>query len=346
MKKIKVFLGGITNVPNAQNYNCLSLSKLLDRDRFKVYSLLSSSHENNLPDDVDFISLPEPNRFFKYFGFLWGIFKADVCYLPRTDCFKWNQFWVKLFRKKSFRTIESIITPESLSDNNVRRCVEHYKETENLYPITKFMKEYNEINNKIKCSDDVLYLGVNLDPNRVLNHRTSIHKVVLIGNDLIRKGVYDYLLLSKSFPMIEFHIIGSGNGKINLNEILNSNHYSNVIYHGILPMNEVKTLIPKFDLMILPSHQEGFPKVILEFASYGIPSLVYSTYGANEWIDDGVDGYIVNDFFSMEKKLSEVILNSKSKKLDSRKVEELALRFSWESKVSSWEKIITEVYEN
>ena len=40
MKKIKIFLGAFVNYQAAQNINCRSLSKHLDKDKFEVYHRL------------------------------------------------------------------------------------------------------------------------------------------------------------------------------------------------------------------------------------------------------------------------------------------------------------------
>ena len=39
----------------------------------------------------------------------------------------------------------------------------------------------------------------------------------MIGNDLVRKGIYDYFKIAAQFPEIAFYIAGSGNGKIDVN---------------------------------------------------------------------------------------------------------------------------------
>ena len=48
-----------------------------------------------------------------------------------------------------------------------------------------------------------------------------------------------------------------------------------------------KQILKTVDLHILPSRNEGFPKVVLECAAAGIPSLLFSDYGAKEWMEGG-----------------------------------------------------------
>ena len=61
-------------------------------------------------------------------------------------------------------------------------------------------------------------------------------------------------------------------------------------------MKRYQTKVEKMDLLFLPSKSEGFPKVILEVAACGIPSMVYSDYGAKEWMKHMQDGFIIANF--------------------------------------------------
>ena len=42
MKKIRIFLGGYVNYPNAQNINCDYIAKYLSKDKFEVHTMYSS----------------------------------------------------------------------------------------------------------------------------------------------------------------------------------------------------------------------------------------------------------------------------------------------------------------
>ena len=38
-KRIKIFLGGYVNFPNAQNVNCDNIAKYLDKSKFEVHTM-------------------------------------------------------------------------------------------------------------------------------------------------------------------------------------------------------------------------------------------------------------------------------------------------------------------
>ena len=66
-------------------------------------------------------------------------------------------------------------------------------------------------------------------------------------------------------------------------------------------IDEINIIFEQSDLMFLPSKSEGFPKVILETASAGIPSIVYNTYGASDWMENKKNGFIVTDLDEVKR---------------------------------------------
>lgn len=41
-KKIKIFLGGYVNFPNAQNVNCDNIARYLDKEKFEVHTMYTN----------------------------------------------------------------------------------------------------------------------------------------------------------------------------------------------------------------------------------------------------------------------------------------------------------------
>jgi len=103
-------------------------------------------------------------------------------------------------------------------------------------------------------------------------------------------------------------------------------------------------MFQKSDLMFLPAKSEGFPKVILEAASTGIPSLVYNTYGASNWMKNRVNGFVINDFNAVKGVVNELLNNSKLLQSISEKTIELANGYNWENIIKDWEKVIVNLY--
>lgn len=346
MKKIKLFVGGVVNVSNAQNINCRSIINYIDKSKFELYTLQSSRFEVLDNIEAKYVVISEPIKIFKYLAFLWGIIKADVCYFPKTECMTWNFIFCKLLNKKYFRTIETIFDyrlEKSLADSNRQYVIEDYKKSNNLFSITSYMKTYNYKHHGIESKKEILYLGVDdgIDSFNV-NIVKNIKNVIIIGHDLKRKGLEDFLELSKLYGDICFHVVGG-------NSIFDSrikNEHENVIFHGTLERKVIHKLLNDIDVLILPSHSEGFPKVILECAARGVPSLIYSSYGANEWIDSDHNGFICDsknelfDKFKQIKRKPELIENVKSN------LQDLVLKFQWSKQISNWEAVIKTIYNS
>jgi glycosyltransferase involved in cell wall biosynthesis len=352
MGKIKIFLGGYINKTNAQNLNCLALSKYLNKEKFDIYtlSIYSGNMEIAKREGVDVFHCYYPHRIVKYIAYLWGIWNCDIAYLPKGENWKWNKFLLWLFCKKSISTVESIIDDIAMKSlirryGNMKNVQAYFKGFDRLYSITGFMAKYNFERWGIKTEEDLLYLGSDIET--FINKQKSIsylNEVVLVGNDLVRKGFDEYVTLANIFPDLTFHIVGTGNGKIDVVRELGNRELSNVIFHGGMQPEQLVRLLQKIDLHILPSRLEGFPKVILETAAAGIPSLLYSDYGAHEWISDRENGFIVNTFDEMQNVIQELLENTKLLQHVSKNSLQLAQKFDWKSRVKEWEKQIETLY--
>ena len=188
------------------------------------------------------------------------------------------------------------------------------------------------INSKFEKS--ILPLGVetNLFTKR---KKEKLNSAIIIANNLFYKGWDIYLKLAKKFPSISFHVVGSGNKIHNLKE--DCKDLNNVIFHGTLNHKELDLLFEKIDLHILPSRSEGFPKVILECASAGVPSLVFSDYGANDWLKAG---FVVDTIKEMENKISYLINNPEKLSLESQKSITFSQEYDWKKIIKKWDLVI------
>ena len=94
------------------------------------------------------------------------------------------------------------------------------------------------------------------------------------------------------------------------------------------------------DLLFLPSKSEGFPKVILEVAACGIPSMVYSDYGANEWMKHMQDGFIIENFDDAIKNIKKLQVDNILIQKTSKGAFEMAKRFDWKIIIKQWDEVI------
>lgn len=353
MQKIKLFLGGYVDFLNAQNINCRALSEHLDKDKFEIMTMRFCEDMANAKDfvpttGVKYLRLHHPVRFDVYRIYAQGIAWADVAYLPKGDIDDFCRGWAKICGTKLFTTLEGILDETLLSRQpNPVKYVEHFRKHEpRLYSITKYIAKVEKQIHDLNCCDTILYLGTEV--KNFLNPHTpseGLRNVVFVGNDMIRKNVKEYLAMAKIFPDVTFNVIGGNDlGDCTLEEYIRQDSMTNVIYHGRLDHASMARVLSTMDIMFFSSRSEGFPKVHLETACAGVPTICYSDYGASEWITSGKDGYVVDTFDEAVAVLQDLQQHPEKLQELSHNAVELGKRFDWSVLVKEWERVITDIY--
>ena len=355
-KKIKIFLGGYPNFLNAQNINCRALSEHLDKNRFQVSTMLfpfQNANDFERVEGVEYIRLHRPVRLFRYLAYLKGIAQADIAFLPKGEIDGYCRTVAKLFNTKVFTTLEGVIDDDSLgylcnSAEERKKYIDHFRQYEpNLYSITKFLADVTAQQRGFRFADRILYLGVEsanfVKPQRKEKQLTDI---IFIGNlPYPRKNIHDFLDVAALCPDITFHMVGGNQLKdCTVEEYIKKNQLPNLVYHGHLDHSRLSALLANIDLMYFPSRSEGFPKVHLETACAGVPTLCYGDYGAAEWIKSGVNGIIVDNKEQALVVINELRANPAKLKQLSDNAIELGKSFDWGRLVGAWETEIEKMY--
>ena len=63
--------------------------------------------------------------------------------------------------------------------------------------------------------------------------------------------------------------------------------------HYLGHINDLSDVYDALDVLVLPSHREGLPTVVLEASAHGVPCIVSDATGACEPVDDGITGIVV-----------------------------------------------------
>ena len=338
-EKIKIFLGGYLNYTNAQNLNCLALAKYLDSNMFKTYAL-SVYFSPKINSQAIMFNCFYPFKISSMLGFLWGVLKCDVIYLPKHHSTpRFALILSNLLGKKTFTTIEANMCDTRKERNMIRafgsedKLINYFSYFNNIFPITKYILDNSICGVHLKRK--VLFLGVDID-NFVPLLKDNLQNIVFIGSLVNGKGTHEFIQLARVFNKLKFHLIGEGPLRKELENISSRN----VIFHGFLANDQLKNVLIDMDLHLLLSRNEGFPKVILETAASGIPSVVYSDYGAEEWFSNGENGFVVDDI----KEVIEIIKQIENDNILLSEISEKAINFSklfnWKLIVKDWQKII------
>ena len=107
---------------------------------------------------------------------------------------------------------------------------------------------------------------------------------------------------------MKFEIYGPDSGELELvqNEIQTRNLKGILEYRGALPPDQVKDVLNRIDLLVLPSVNEPFPMVILESLAVGTAVLVMPSCGLERNLSEfnELDVSETEDFEGLRKNLT------------------------------------------
>ena len=206
-----------------------------------------------------------------------------------------------------------------------------------------WIEKYPKINNKI-------FVIANPSPFENLDHQPTLESrtVLAVGRLDYIKG-FDLLLEAWALICKEvderwmLNIVGGGQEDANLKQLAqNLAIEARVIFSG--QQKDVDSFYKKASIYCLTSRNEGFPMVLLEAQSYGLPIVAFDCdTGPAELIEHDVNGFLVKSLSIV--KLSEALASMIN--INSNKYSELILnsqktteRFKADFIVKSWEKLL------
>ncbi|AZQ58478.1 glycosyltransferase family 1 protein [Maribacter sp. MJ134] len=137
---------------------------------------------------------------------------------------------------------------------------------------------------------------------------------VFVGRLVTDKGMNElaqaFDILSKEISNIRLVLVGSRENELDpllasSEKILESN--SSIIAVGT--QADVRPFYAIADYLVFPSYREGFPNVVMEAGSMGLPSIVSNINGCNEIIIENENGHIVpvSDMEALLKSMRNVV---------------------------------------
>jgi glycosyltransferase involved in cell wall biosynthesis len=143
------------------------------------------------------------------------------------------------------------------------------------------------------------------------------------------------LVEQKNLPMLlnviekikspaKWTIIGNGKLKFWLEEEAKRRNLKNIILIPEVSRPEIIEYYQRADLLVLTSYFEGFAKVFMEAAAMGLPIITTQVSGADDVIEDGKSGFIVeqNDVDKMAERIDLLYKNSHDCELFSQRIKD------------------------
>jgi len=124
--------------------------------------------------------------------------------------------------------------------------------------------------------------------------------LITVGTLSRGKGQLDVVHMLAQMPATDFrlHLIGDCAQNASYTEemlalIQRSHLQESVIVHGSVPQQAVFELLPQCDLYLSASSYESYSMATAEAVAHGLPVLAYATGAIGDWIEDGVNGRLI-----------------------------------------------------
>jgi glycosyltransferase involved in cell wall biosynthesis len=210
--------------------------------------------------------------------------------------------------------------------------------------ITEFIAQnvYSGLNKKVS---HILPVGVDTTWLTPPTKRSNPSPVVLFAGTLIeRKGPQYVIDAAARFPNVVFRLVGSG--RHGFEEVLRQKiaqlGLKNVKLDGPKSQSQMLDIMRESDIFLLPSRLEGLPRVTLEAASTGLPSIVFKDYETPSVIDQ-VTGFQVGTLEEIMLALGKLVADRSLRERMGAAARKHAENFDWDLVSRKWQSAYLEI---
>lgn len=201
-------------------------------------------------------------------------------------------------------------------------------------------------NNDIKCQVEYIPNFLEKIPKKI--NKLDNKNIISVGRLEPEKGFLDLVSVFKLMELkdgdVYLNLVGDGSQKDKIfKNIVDNNISRKVRMPGYLDFEELNKLYEKSSLYLMTSYTESFGLVLIEAMSHGIPVIAFScAEGAKELINNGVNGYLINNRNEHEMADKAVkLLNSPDKLKElGENARTTALKYSKDEVKKMWIKLL------
>jgi glycosyltransferase involved in cell wall biosynthesis len=141
------------------------------------------------------------------------------------------------------------------------------------------------------------------------------------------------------FPEGSFTLAGQGPLRAELERTVAERGLRNVRIIPLVTHTELATLYREASVFLFPSRSEGSPKVLLEAAASGIPSVTFGEYRP-EAVENGRTGFVTTSAEAMMEALGRLIADPSLRRAFGEKARQRAMPSGWDAVASRWSDVL------
>lgn len=207
-----------------------------------------------------------------------------------------------------------------------------YNNSKYLFTMSEWLRE--NLINYTGIHESKVYAvgaGINIDKNNIVREVKDNNKILFVGRDFFRKGgdlVFKAFKVLREKYMDNAELYVAGPSEWPLNETCEG-----LFFLGDLPYKKLSDYFNKCDIFCLPSRFEAYGIVFAEALAYGLPCIGRNEFAMKEFIQDSVNGYLVDndDVEELALKMYKLLKNDEIKSNVLNNQEYYLDKYSWDS---------------
>ena len=343
-RKIRVLFNVCADAENynAQSLNAREIALRLDPERFHSTLFFERTLDPRLArTGIRLVKLPERRRTLRLLREMLGDYDA-ILYMDLSPA-RYAYLLLPRLVRRSTRTVLSIEgTRGNLDDVSkaIRRYADYVVRHADLrVAISEFVAHDSEDLTGVRA-DCIIPVGVDTNTFHPPEGRDcKVPTVLFVGHLIERKGPHLFIEAARQFPETQFRLVGSPRGQFGEDLRKKCKSLPNVRLENPMPQARLADVLRESDLLLHPSRIEGVPKVTLEAAASGMPSIVFDDYQTPSVVD-GVTGFQVEAVDEMLARLKLLIRDGALRKKMGAAAVAHAQGYDWRHVAARWAQTV------
>lgn len=240
--------------------------------------------------------------------------------IPRNTCYIYqdlNVAFIKYLKQNdpvAYQYCGYAEISEKTLDKRIKRLQQVYEKSAGIFTMSRWLADF--IVNDLHISGNKVHHvggGINVNPEAIDESNKKSNKILFIGRDFNRKAgplVVDAfkILVEKYRSDAELYIVGPVENPV-------KDNHPQIIFIGEVPSNKLSYYYNQCDVFCMPSYFDAYGLVFIEALSYGLPCIGRNKFAMKEFIQDGKNGYLVenDDAESLALKMFDLLKNDQIK---------------------------------